>query len=161
MLLRRPFPYLCFPPPIVPSLPLSSFVACPCVFQYMLSFLMNITMVSLSSSFYEWDDLFEELNIFPHTGSSVGDLQSGTLGLHVFHWNILRLLRVDYIHFEKCGDLEQARAKPPTKLKNRLEDWNCLCNHYLSQQFQEQSRTNKANRGKRPYNQSSGSKSFL
>ncbi|KAA0055963.1 CACTA en-spm transposon protein [Cucumis melo var. makuwa] len=66
-----------------------------------------------------------------------------------------------HIHFKKCGDSEQAHAKPPTILKNRLEEWNVLCDHYRSQQFHKQSRTNKENRGKQSYNHNSISKSFL
>ncbi|KAA0052222.1 CACTA en-spm transposon protein [Cucumis melo var. makuwa] len=41
--------------------------------------------------------------------------------------------RGDYhIHFKKYSDLEQARANPTHRLVGRLEDWNFLCDHYLS-----------------------------
>ncbi|XP_031741168.1 uncharacterized protein LOC116403757 [Cucumis sativus] len=35
-------------------------------------------------------------------------------------------------HFKKFSDPEQARANPPSILKNRVEDWHFLCDHYLT-----------------------------
>ncbi|KAA0025323.1 CACTA en-spm transposon protein [Cucumis melo var. makuwa] len=57
-------------------------------------------------------------------------------------------------HFKKYNDPEEARANPPHLLVGRDEDLRCLCDHYMSHAFQEQSRTNKATRQKQPYNHS-------
>ncbi|KAA0041789.1 CACTA en-spm transposon protein [Cucumis melo var. makuwa] len=35
-------------------------------------------------------------------------------------------------HYKKFSDPEQARANPPLRLKNRVEDWHFLCNHYAT-----------------------------
>ncbi|KAA0063410.1 CACTA en-spm transposon protein [Cucumis melo var. makuwa] len=64
----------------------------------------------------------------------------------------------NYRHFKKFSNPEEARANPPNILVNRVKDWHFIYDHYLTRQFQEQSRTNKAARViKQSYNHSSKS----
>ncbi|KAA0056251.1 NBS-LRR type resistance protein [Cucumis melo var. makuwa] len=44
----------------------------------------------------------------------------------------------------RFSDLEEARANPETRLVNCVEDLHFICDHYMTHQFQEQSRINKA-----------------
>ncbi|KAA0047712.1 CACTA en-spm transposon protein [Cucumis melo var. makuwa] len=40
--------------------------------------------------------------------------------------------RENHHHYKKFNDSEQACANPPPKLKNRVEDWHFLSDHYAT-----------------------------
>ncbi|KAL0539684.1 hypothetical protein IC582_023900 [Cucumis melo] len=60
--------------------------------------------------------------------------------------------RQNHRHFKKFNNPEHARANPPPRLSNRVQNWHFLYDYYLTRQFQEQSSMNKAAKAKQPYN---------
>ncbi|TYK11015.1 CACTA en-spm transposon protein [Cucumis melo var. makuwa] len=48
--------------------------------------------------------------------------------------------RDNHRHFKQFNELEEARANPPSRLLNRVEDWYFLCNHYMTRSNQGSTR---------------------
>ncbi|KAA0043368.1 CACTA en-spm transposon protein [Cucumis melo var. makuwa] len=103
------------------------------------------TMSNFPVSFDKSNDLFdfnvEEFNTIPGT-SLVGDTSAVTRFVEHQMLTVWKEFRgQNHHHFKKFDDPEQARANPPDyppfRLSNRVQDWHFLCDHYLTQQFQQ------------------------
>ena len=106
----------------------------PTLFTLMLTFLCVGSGPSSCNVTHIYRNLTRVL--FPLYRYFVLDFTDHTLNKYIEHQMLtsFKEYRADlHRHFKKCGDLEQARAKPLTKLKNHLKYWKFLCDHYLSQ----------------------------